>query len=81
LCNIGAARLVGREPDRAEALFRKALAADPKHPCANYNLASLLHKRQGLPAARPHYEAYLDRAPSHEASRVDEVRKLLETSP
>ena len=57
--------------------YEAAIAADPSLHWAHYNLATLVHELDGLDAARPHYRAFIDRAPASAANYVNHVRELL----
>lgn len=78
---MGAAAETSGDAPAAEGWYRKALSKRADDPAAHYNLARLLHRLQGLEAARAHFEAFLRHAPAWTGRRRDEVRRILGAPP
>lgn len=64
------------DPTAARRHYELSLAADDT-PLAHYNLARLLHETAGLPAARPHYQRFIDSASLSHRREIDAIRNLL----
>lgn len=58
------------DPAQAEALFARALAADPRRNAARLNLARCLRDRGDLPAAIALLQEAVDRAPDDAQARI-----------
>jgi Flp pilus assembly protein TadD len=65
----GAAQYAAGRYAQAEALFRQAVAADPAHAGAHYNLGVTLQRQGRLAAARHHLQAALRLDPGHRKAR------------
>jgi tetratricopeptide (TPR) repeat protein len=66
-----------RSPDRAIALYRRALQAEPAHAGAHYHLANALARSGHYEAAAPHYAQTLQQAPDMLRARTMEVIALM----
>ncbi len=77
--SMGATAEQNGDKAAARKHYAAAIASDPTLHWAHYNLARLVHETDGLDAARPHYQAFIDRAPASAAKYVDHVRELLKT--
>lgn len=63
--------------DEAEALYRRALQAEPRRPVANHNLGVVLAHRNALDEALPHFAAALEAEPGQAVYRLSYARALL----
>ena len=63
-------------PEEAEALYREALAVDPDHVEANYNLANLLEEQGDLENAVLFYRKALHEAPDFADAHFNLARLL-----
>jgi len=77
----GTAQEIAGNKDLAMASYRKALTLDERHATANFNLARLIEERQGLPAARPFYQRFLESAAGARSTQVKRLRKRLGAAP
>ncbi len=68
------------DPTSARRHYELSLAAGDT-PLAHYNLARLLHETAGLPAARPHYQRFIDSASLSHRREIDAIRNLLAQEP
>ncbi len=78
---VGAARETAGLPGEALNAYRRAVTASPRHPTANFNLARLIEERQGLGAARPYYERFIQSAPGARRKLAERLRRRLDTTP
>jgi tetratricopeptide (TPR) repeat protein len=63
--------LEASDPAAATEAYRRALAAEPRHPDAHLNLGRLLHEAGELEAAETHYRAAVEIAPDDAGARYN----------
>ncbi|MCC6622628.1 MAG: tetratricopeptide repeat protein [Deltaproteobacteria bacterium] len=78
---MGAGKERRLEPEEAERLYRRSIAAAEARgrpfAWAHWNLAELLDEQRDEAAARPHYQAFLELAPPSAARERAEAKKKL----